>query len=157
MSRKLTEKQWEAHIWLARMWDKEREIEMYKMRMDKIISQLSGIGKYDAEFVPSQSGENTVETKNLEYSSLCEKIEKLIHDISIENLHTGEVIDKVEDRKMHDMLYDRYINRMSWGQIGDKYHYSQRQPYNYMHKCLDEVRRFIPETEIKEVVYDECD
>ena len=157
MSRKLTEKQWEAHIWLARMWNKEREIEMYKMRMDKIISQLSGIGKYDAEFVPSQSGENVVETKNLEYSSLCEKIEKLIRDISIENLHTGEVIDKVKDRMMHDMLYDRYINRMSWKHIGDKYHYSQRQPYNYVHKCLDEVRQFIPETEIKEGVYDECD
>lgn len=154
---KLSERQWEAHIWLARMWDKEREIEMYKMRMDKIISQLSGIGKYDAEFVPSQTGENSVETKNLEYSSLCEKIEKLIQEISVENLRTGEVIDKVKDRKMHDMLYDRYINRMSWNQIGEKYHYAQRQPYNYMHKCLDEVRQFISQEEIKEVVYDECD
>ena len=154
---KLSERQWEAHIWLARMWDKEREIEMYKMRMDKIISQLSGIGKYDAEFVPSQTGENSVETKNLEYSSLCEKIEKLIQEISVENLRTGEVIDKVKDRKMHDMLYDRYINRMSWNQIGEKYHYAQRQPYNYMHRCLDEVRQFISQEEIKEVVYDECD
>ena len=154
---KLSERQWEAHIWLARMWDKEREIEMYKMRMDKIISQLSGIGKYDAEFFPSQTGENSVETKNLEYSSLCEKIEKLIQEISVENLRTGEVIDKVKDRKMHDMLYDRYINRMSWNQIGEKYHYAQRQPYNYMHKCLDEVRQFISQEEIKEVVYDECD
>lgn len=157
MSNKLTERQWEAHIWLSRAWDKEREIDSYKMRMDKIISQLSGIGKYDAEYVPSQTGENSVETQNLEYSSLCEKIEKRIHDISIMNLRTGEVIDKVNDRKMHDMLYDRYINRMSWKQIGNKYHYAQRQPFNYMHKCLDEVRPFISDEEIKEAVYDECD
>jgi len=150
---KLNKRQWEAHIWLARMWDKEREIEMYKIRMDKIISQLSGIGKYDAEFVPSQTGENSVETKNIEYSTLCDKIEKLIDEISIENLATGDIIDQVKDRKMHDMLYDRYINRMSWNQIGEKYHYAQRQPYNYMHKCLEEVRKYISDEAIKEVVY----
>ena len=51
------------------------------------------------------------------------------------------------------MLYDRYVNRMSWAQIGEKYHYAQRQPYNYRKKCLSAVRPLIPDEWIQEVCY----
>lgn len=152
---KLSDKQWEAHIWLSRMWDKDNEIESYEQRKGDIISQLSGIGKYDDTFIPAQTGENSVETKNIEYSLLNEKIEKLVHEISKENIRTLGTIEMVPDAKMRSMLYDRYVNRMSWRQIGDKYHYAQRQPYHYMHKCLDAIRPFIDEKEIREVVYGE--
>jgi len=149
----LSTRQWEAHIWLSRMWGKDNDIESYEKRKDEIISQLSGIGKYDSDFVPAQTGENSVETKNIEYSLLCEKIDKLIKEIAVENVKTMAIIDKVTDELMHRMIYDRYINRLSWSQIGIKYNYAQRQPYRYMHKCLDEIRQYIPEDEIKEVVY----
>ena len=149
----LTTKQWEAHVWLSRMWGKDDDIESYEKRKDEIISQLSGIGKYDSEFIPAQTGENSVETKNIEYSILCEKIDGLIREIAAENVRTMAMIDKVTDATMHSMLYDRYILRLSWSQIGDKYHYAQRQPYNYMHKCLDAIRVFIPEEDIKVWVY----
>ena len=152
---KLNERQWEAHIWLSRTWGKDDMIESYEKRKADIISQLSGIGKYDSEFVPAQTGENSVESKNIEYSCYCVKIEALVHEISEENIKTISVIDHVNDIKMRNMLFDRYVNRMGWKQIGDKYHYAQRQPYNYMHKCLDAVRQYIEEKEIRKVVYEE--
>ena len=154
MSENLSDKEWEAEVWLSRMWDKENEIESYEQRKTDIISQLSGIGKYDSEFVPAQTGENSVETKNIEYSLLNEKIEKLIDEIAVENVRTLEVLSRLRDAKMRNMLYDRYINRMSWAKIGDKYHYAQRQPYNYRKKCLCAIRPLIPDEWIKEVCYD---
>ena len=54
---------------------------------------------------------------------------------------------------MRNMLYDRYVNRMSWNLIGQKYNYAQRQPYNYLHKCLNAVREYIPDEWIQEVCY----
>ena len=146
----LSDREWEAHIWLSRMWDKDNEIESYERRKSDILSQLSGIGKYDSEFIPAQTGENSVETKNIEYSLLNEKIEKLVGEISKENVRTHAVLDKVKDTMMRNMLYDRYINRLSWSKIGEKYNYAQRQPYNYLHKCLKTVRNFIPDEWIRE-------
>lgn len=151
----LTDREYEAHVWLARMWDKDNEIESYEKRKADIISQLSGIGKYDSESIPGNNGENPTETKNIEYSMLCEKIEKLVGEISRENVKTLQVLFKLNDAKMRNMLYDRYINRMSWAKIGEKYHYAQRQPYNYRKKCLSAVRPLIPDEWIQEVCYGE--
>ena len=149
----LPDPEFEAHIWLSRMWDRENEIESYEKRKADIISQLSGIGKYDSEFIPAQTGENSVETKNIEYSLLNEKIEKLINEISVENVKTLEVLSKLSDAKMRNMLYDRYVNRLSWAKIGDKYHYAQRQPYRYRKECLSVIRPLIPNEWIQEVCY----
>ena len=154
MGKNLTDRQSEAHVWMMRTWDKDNMIASYEKRKSEIISQLSGIGKYDADFIPSQTGENSVESKNIEYSCLCMKIEGLVHEIAEDNIKTMTVLEHIQSVKIRNMLYDRDVNRMSWNQIGDKYHYAQRQPYNYMHKCLDEVRKYIPEEEIRKVVYE---
>lgn len=148
MSNKLSDRQFEAHIWLSRTWGKDNEIESYEKRKADIISQLSGIGKYNAEFIPANTGENSTETKNIEFSILCEKIEKLIYEISEENIRTLDTIQKLSDAKMRSMLYDRYINRMSWGQIQNKYHYAQRQPYRIVHEGLVKIRTYIPDDEV---------
>ena len=103
---KMSDRQFEAHIWLSRMWFKENEIESYERRKGEIISQLSGIGKYDDTFIPTQTGENSTETKNIEYSLLNEKIEKLITEISVENMHTTMVIDNIQDSTTHNILYE---------------------------------------------------
>lgn len=151
---KYSDRQFEAHIWLSRNWGKDNEIESYEKRKQDIISQLSGIGKYDAEFIPTNTGENSTETKNLEYSYLCSKIENLLKEISVENIKTCEVIDKLKDPTMHNMLYDRYINRMGWGAIQNKYHYAQRQPYRIVHEGLEKIRAFIPDEEIIKAIHD---
>ena len=147
------DRRWEARVWLSRAWGKDDELRACERRKEEIISQLSGIGKYDAEFIPSQTGENSVETKNIEYSQLCAKIEQVIRDISHMNTRSLEVICQVKNVKARSMLYDRFINRMTWNQIGNKYHYATAQPYRYVGKGLDEARRYITEEEIREVCY----
>lgn len=150
----LSDRQWEAHIWLSRMWGKGNEIESYERRKADIISQLSGIGKYDANFVPAQTGENSVETKNIEYALMNQKIEKLIKEIAEENVKTIQIIDKLQNPTMHNMIFDRYINRLSHNQIQQKYSYSQRQPYRIIHTGLSKIREFIPNEWVLEAIND---
>lgn len=145
----MTDNQLIAHLWLSRMWDVDNKIKSYEKRKTDIISSLSGIGKYDSEFIPSNNGENSTESKNIEYSLLCQEIEKLTADLSKENIRTMQTINKVNNPKLSGMLYDRYINRMSWRFIGIKYHYTDRHSYNYMHKSLDAIFNFIPKDEVE--------
>lgn len=145
----MTDNQLVSHLWLSRMWDVDNKIKSYETRKSDIISSLSGIGKYDSEYIPAQTGENSTESKNIEYSRLCEEIEKLSADLSVENVRTMQVINQVSNPKLSGMLYDRYVNRMSWRVIGIKYHYTDRHSYNYMHKCLDAVYIYIPKGEVE--------
>lgn len=149
---KMSDNAWEAHIWLSRMWCKDNEIEAYEKRKTDIISSLSGIGKYDAEFIPANTGENSTETKNIEYSLLNQKIEKLLSEVSEENVRTINTIDRISEPTTHNMLFDRYINRLSHNQIQQKYSYSKRQPYRILHAGLSKIREFIPDDEVLAVI-----
>lgn len=145
----MTDKQYYAHRWLSRMWDVDTEILLLIYRRDKIISSLSGIGKYDAEHIPAQTGENATESKNIEYSLLNEQIEKRLMALSRENVRTMAAIDKVEDTMLRGMLKARYINRMTWTQVGELYHYARSRAFDYSKKALDAVAAFVPEEVIE--------
>lgn len=149
---KMSDRAWEAHLWLSRMWGKDNEIESYEKRKADIISSLSGIGKYDDTFVPAQTGENSTETKNIEYSLMNQKIEKLLGEMAEENVRTINTIDEIKDATTHNILFDRYINRLSHNQIQQKYSYSQRQPYRILHAGLNKIREFIPDDEVLELI-----
>ena len=143
----------DTRTWFKRAWEKDNLRETYMERNQDIISQLSGIGKYDSEFIPAQTGENSVETKNLEYSDNCRKIEKLIDEIARMNVRTNEVISQIENIKSRFMLYDRFVRRLTMGQIANKYHYSTKQAGRYVNKGLDEARKYITDDEIREALY----
>ena len=119
----MTDNQYYAHQWLSRMWYIDIEIEQLIVRREAIVSSMSGIGKYDAEHIPTQNGENATESKNIEYSIINGQIDKKLSDLSTENIRTLEVIDKVEDNMLRGMLKARYLNRKTWKQIGKDYNY----------------------------------
>lgn len=140
----MTDKQYYAHCWLSRSWDANVEIEQLVIRRDRIIESLSGIGKYDAEHIPAQTGENATESKNLEYSMLSEQIEKRLAELGRENVRTLRVIDQVNNSMLRGMLKARYINRLTWTQVGKLYNYERTQAFKYGKKALDAVSQFVP-------------
>ena len=140
----MTDRQYYANLWLSRTWDANGEIEQLVIRRDKIISSLSGIGKYDDSGVHGGSDSNPTESKNLEYSDLCQRIEKLQSEVAIENTQTLEVISKVEDTKLRGMLIGHYLNRFPWKQVGKMYYYGKSRTYDYRALCLDAVAPHIP-------------
>ena len=144
----MTDAQYYAHKWLSRMWYIDIEIEQLIIRRDAIIASMSGIGKYDAEFIPAQTGENSTETKNIEYALLSEQIDKKLQSVSNENSRTLAVIGHVQDNMLRGMLISRYLNRKTWTQIGKEYNYERSRAFDYRKIALDAVYPFIP----KEVI-----
>ena len=140
----MTDKQYYAHRWLSRMWDANVEVEQLVLRRSNIICSLSGIGKYDAEHVTAKTGDNATETKNIEYSILSDQIEKRLNEIGKENIRTIEAIDHVGSSMLRGMLKARYINRMTWTQVGKQYNYERTQAFKYGKKALDAVAPFVP-------------
>ena len=145
----MTDNQLYAHRWLSRMWYIDIEIEQLIIRRDALIASMSGIGKYDAEHIPTQDGENATETKNIEYSLLSEQIDKKLLKVSNENAMTLRVIDNVEDNMLRGMLISRYLNRKTWTQIGKDYNYERSRAFDYRKLALDAVYPFIPKGEIE--------
>ena len=145
----MTNNQYDASRWLSRMWDADIEIAQLVARRDEVIAMMSGIGKYDDEFIPAQTGENATETKYLEYSELSAQIDKRLDMISQENTRTIQTINKVDDSMLRGMLIARYIRRLSWQEVGHLYNYEKSQTYEkFRLSALDAVYPFIPKGEI---------
>jgi len=145
----MTDNQFDAHLWLSRMWNADIEIGQLEVRRDEIMSSMSGIGKYDSEHIPVQNGENATESKNIEYSIVCGLIDKKTDVLSFENIRTLEVINNVTDTMLRGMLIAVYINRLNWTDAGKLYNYEKSQTYKeYRNRALDMVFPYVPLDEV---------
>lgn len=145
----MTDNQFDAQLWLSRMWNADVEIGQLEMRRDEILSSMSGIGKYDAEHIPAQTGENASESKYIEYSIVCGLIDKKTEELSCENIRTLRVINNVTNTMLRGMLIAVYINHLNWTEAGKLYNYEKSQTYKeYRNKALDAVYPFVPFDEV---------
>lgn len=141
----MTDQQYYAHNWLSRIWDEDIELGILVARRDQIVSSLSGIGMYDSDYIPTQTGENGTESKHLEYSILSERIDKMLKHISYENSRTLRVIEQVDNTMLRGMLIARYLRHMTWAEVGQLYNYGKSQVYGkYRIDALDAVYQYIP-------------
>lgn len=150
----MTDEQYYAKEWLNRMSNTIRLIESLETKRAKVLASLSGIGTYDAEFVPGNNGDNVTETKNLEYSELSSKIDYQRQRLSREDIRTLNVIGKIDNspkgQLMKSILIDRYLSRLSWGRIIKKQHYSETRIFELHSTALIMIYPFTP----KEVLDD---
>lgn len=145
----MTDNQHDAHVWLSRMWDADIEIEQLVIHRDVILTSMSGIGKYDSDHIPTMNGENATESKNIEYSIYCDRIDKKMEELSAENVRTLHVINNVKETMLRGLLIAVYINRLNWTEAGKIYNYEKTQTYReYRNKALDAVYPFIPLDEV---------
>jgi len=146
----MNDQQYYAHRWLSRMRYVDVEIRQLDARRQSIIGSMSGIGKYDAEHIPTQNGENSTETKYIEFSIVSELYEKKLHLLSVENGRTIQVIDNVKNPMLRGMLIAKYINRKMNSEIGKLYNYERTRTTHYINEALDAVYPFIPQGEVSE-------
>lgn len=135
-----------SHIWLSRLWDKEKEIAEDVTLRDKLNEW--GVGAYDANHIPTKTEANTSENKFIEYSVLSAEIDKQIEEYLREIQRTDSVIRQVNDTLSRGILKAWYINRKSWKDIGKEYHYERSQVYELRNKALSAVYPFIPKEEV---------
>lgn len=150
--KRMTDERLYAKDWLNRMYHTVRYIESLACKRQNVLASMSGIGKYDADFIPGGNGENSTETKNLEYSLLSEQIEKEQRKLTKEDIRTLNVILQIDNspdgQMMKSVLIDRYLSRMSWNKIAEKQGYSQRRLLQLHERALDYAYPYIPKGEI---------
>jgi len=144
----MTERQFQTHCWLSRMWDNEAQIEKKIEYREKLNSW--GVGQYDSEHVPARTGENTSESKYIDYAILSGEIEKKITEYLYQNRRTEEVIAKVSNTLYSNILFDWYINHKKWQEMCKTYSYAKSQLYKIRQKALDAVAPFVPKEEVSE-------
>lgn len=146
----MTDEQQKANRWLSRMDNHDGELKMLYTRREEILASMGGVAKYEEK---SRGGAdpNPTEAKNIEYTEINERIEKIEKKISRENARTIKVIYQVTNSKLRGMLVGRYINHFSWGKVGKMYYYAKSRTYEYRAACLDAVCPYIPD----EVIPDE--
>ena len=140
---------YDVEKWLRRTWDVSAEIAELETRKEKILSSMSGVAKYDAKAIRGGSDSNPTESKNLEYSSICEKIERLQNFLSAENAITLDAIYKIDDSvkdasEIRTMLIVYSINRVGWKVLGKKRNYEKTASYNHRDICLESILPFVP-------------
>ena len=146
----MTDEQYKAHLWLSRMWGKEKEIDAKVMHRDKVSSW--GVGIYDAKHIPGGADQNTNESKFINYALMSEEIDKDIQTYLRETRRTEEVINKAKETLLRGILYDFYINQKTCEEVRTKYHYSKTRFYELRNAALTEV---IPNIPFEEVILDD--
>lgn len=148
----MNDKQLYSKDWLNRMYQTAMHIESLETKRELVISSLSGIGKYDPEFIPAQTGENSTETKNLTYSYYSELIEKEQKKLASEDIRTSQVIEMLgtapTDNILKTILNHRYLSRLAWDAIASKTNFSLPHLYELHRESLTKIYPFIP----KEIV-----
>lgn len=145
----MTENQNDAHRWLKRMWGSEDEIRALNKDRERLLEQ--GVANYDSKHVPGGSDSNPNESRMIEYSEICAKIDAKCAHIARENLRTLEVIDHLTNAQFRALLINYYVNQMaSWERVGKEMNYEKSRATELGCQALDAVYPFIPKGEITE-------
>lgn len=148
----MTDEQLYAKDWLNRMYRASMHIESLKSKQQEVLSSMSGIGQYDSEHIPAQTGENSSETKLINYSYYAELIEKEVKRLFKEDMRTSEVIQLLgktpEDDTMKAILNYRYLERLSWEKVAEKVNYSPPRVFELHAIALTKIYPHIPKGEL---------
>ena len=142
----MTDEQYRAHLWLSRMWGKEKEIDAKVMHRDKVSSW--GVGIYDAKHIPGGADQNTNESKFINYALMSEEIDKDIRHYLYETRRTEEVINTIKDTLLRGLMFDFYLNQKTAEEVRTKYHYSRSRIYELRNAAIDKVIPAIPMEEV---------
>lgn len=148
----MTDEQLYAKDWLNRMYRVSMHIESLRSKQQEVLSSMSGIGQYDSEHIPAQTGENSSETKLINYSYYAEIIERELKKLCREDIRTSEVIEKLgdtpEDDTMKSILNYRYLERLPWEMVAQKVNYGSTRIFELHAIALTKIYPYIPRGEV---------
>lgn len=118
------EKATTAKAWLMRSSNSRQYIKALERRLDSFT--FANITRYENDGAGRvDSLENAQETKMLEYSELKRRIEETRAEVEKADLETITLINEMESKLQKTILVERYINLLSWDNIGKQVNYSR--------------------------------
>lgn len=126
----------EVRQYLGQVLECEREIRRYKERLYELRVQAGGVGaiRYDKDKVVT-SPDNMMEKAIIRACEVEERIEQKIAEKTIKQVNLTEQIEAVGGNEA-EILYQRFVNMKSFGQIAREENYSNQYIRNLLVKAL---------------------
>ena len=143
----MTESEERAKDWLNRNFGMSLEIAAIKRRLERMESNIEKVCKpIRLKEVQEGHGDgNSQENLMAEYLDLAAEIERRELVLEQRDKETATVIDKVESPILRTILFERYINRLSWKKIGEAIHHDGGWLFEMHRQAIAAVIPFIPE------------
>lgn len=131
--------------WLNRGFAFSRRLAVLTATRDSIANVIS---RYDADGSQSDH-KNTTETSAIRWSETQREIERVEKELLHIDLETVSVLEKLENINHFNVLFYRYVKRLSWGEIQKATGYSEQHVFK-LHadgvkacgRYMDSIRTF---------------
>ena len=153
----MTDTAYQAQEWINRTVELQEEISKLKNAVkicESIVNnavgkyQTTGRGKVDP-IVLQQQREDAL----IEYSMLLDKVEKAESKLVKEELITIKVLDQMQNSLNATLLFDRYLNRITWGEMIKTHRFGlgKSQLFRKHAEALEELSSILNTDKIKEI------
>lgn len=128
----------ELKQYLNRAWPVYKKLLVKKAHLDSISNVISKYGEREIESYPSG---NSSETQAIRWSELKKECDDLEYRLLRIDRQTDSVLKQLLNPSQYQVLYLRYVCRLSWDDIPETLHYSKQNVFK-LHKIgLEELER----------------
>lgn len=128
----------ELKQYLNRAWSVYKKLSVKKAHLDSLSNVISKYGEREIETYPSG---NSSETQAIRWSELKKECDELEWRLLSIDRETDSILKKLTNSNQYQVLYLRYVRRLSWDDIPDLLHYSKQNVYKLHKDGLDELDR----------------
>ena len=145
----MTEREEKAKAWLNRNYGIALEIQAIQRRLERMNADLEKVTRplKIKEVIEANNPGNAQEDRLADYIDMSDDLSKRIVHLYKLDEETRRVINRIESATLRAILIDRYINRLSWKKIAEKWHYEQSRLFDYHRQALCAIVPFLPVSE----------
>jgi hypothetical protein len=99
------------------------------------------ISKYGEREIETYPTGNSSETQAIRWSELKEECDNLEWRLLTIDRETDSILKKLTNPSQYQVLYLRYVRRLSWDDIPEVLHYSKQNTFKLHKDGLDELDR----------------
>lgn len=126
----------ELKSYINRAWSVYKKLLVKKAHLDSLSNVISKYGEREIETYPSG---NSSETQAIRWSELKKECDELEWKLLSIDRETDTILKKLTNPSQYQVLYMRYVCRLSWSDIPVALHYSPQNVYKLHKDGLDEL------------------
>lgn len=141
----MNREQYETKIYLSKVKGHKLKIESHLMRIEELEAYVNKISSFPAT-EKVVGGSDKVEVYNNKLAKLIDEKTKIMAKIDKLNQEIKDVemlIDSLSDIRIKTILTYRYINCLTWEEIGKRTTITERQSINLHHRGLSMIAQLI--------------
>lgn len=124
--------------YINRGWNVYKKLLVKRANLDSIANVISKYGEREIETYPSG---NSSESQAIRWSELKKEVEELEFKLASIDRETDGLLQKLQNSSQYQVLYLRYVGRLSWADIPNACSYSEQSVFRLHREGLDELDR----------------